>query len=389
MNRSTERILTTHVGSLPRPAALLELANHGRSNERTYEEQLAQAVKDVVRKQCDHGIDAIDDGEFGKPDFAGYINERLSGFSPGHVDVGGAPRRDMQHFPQYYEEVTRERRAGGSMSRMYPPLVCTGPVRYVGHAALKRDIDNLKAAIAGLDPADVFMPAISPENAQVGKRNEYYPSEQEFAIALADALNEEYRLIVDAGFTVQVDDPQLITYFNRNPDKSVDECRRWATERIEILNHALRGIPEQKIRFHTCYSFDAAPRLGDMELKDILDLILRIKAGAYSFEGANPRHEHEYQLWESMKLPDGKVLMPGVVAISTIVVEHPDLVAQRILRYAKIVGRENVIASTDCGFGTVAARPEVHSSIAWAKIDALVEGARRASKLLWERQNDN
>jgi 5-methyltetrahydropteroyltriglutamate--homocysteine methyltransferase len=385
LTRSTDRILTTHVGSLPRPAALLALANDRRNNERAYEEQLAEAVKGIVRKQRDHGIDIIDDGEFGKPDFAGYINERLEGFSPGHVELGGAPRRDMQHFPQYYEEIARERQAGGSMTRMYPPLVCTGPVRYVGHAALKRDIDNLKAAITGLDPADVFMPAISPENAQVGKRNDYYPSEREFAIALADALNEEYRLIVAAGFTVQVDDPQLITYFNRNPDKSVDECRRWIAERIEIINHALRGIPEQSIRFHTCYSFDAAPRLGDMELKDILDMILRIKAGAYSFEGANPRHEHEYRLWEKTKLPDGKVLLPGVVAISTIVVEHPELVAQRIVRYAKIVGRENVIASTDCGFGTVAARPEVHPSVAWAKIDALVEGARLATEVLWGR----
>ena len=266
---------------------------------------------------------------------------------------------------------------------MYSPLICTAPIRYVGHAALKRDIENLKAAVAGQNVADVFMPAISPENAQVGKRNEYYQTEEEFAVALADALNVEYRAIVAAGFLVQIDDPQLITYFNRNPDKSIAECRRWVEGRIEILDHALRDIPEDKIRFHTCYSFDAAPRVGDMELKDILDLILPVKARAYSFEGANPRHEHEYRLWETTKLPDGKVLMPGVVAISTVVVEHPELVAQRIIRYAELVGRERVIASTDCGFGTVAATPELHSSIAWAKLDALVEGARRATKALW------
>jgi 5-methyltetrahydropteroyltriglutamate--homocysteine methyltransferase len=382
MKHSSERILTTHVGSLPRPAALLQATDQQDGDELARHKELARAVGDVVRQQREHGIDVIDDGEFGKPDFAGYVNTRLSGFSPGSFEVGGAPRRDIQHFPEYYEEINRVRR-GGSLSRMYPPLVCTGPIRYVGHAALKRDIENLKAAVTGLDVADVFMPAISPENAQVGKRNEYYQSEEEFAVALADALNEEYRAIVAAGFLVQIDDPQLITYFNRNPDKSVAECRRWVERRIEILNHALADIPEDKIRFHTCYSFDAAPRAGDMELKDILDLILRIKAGAYSFEGANPRHEHEYRLWEATKLPDGKVLMPGVVAISTVVVEHPELVAQRIIRYAEMVGRERVIASTDCGFGTVAATPELHSSIAWAKLDALVEGAQRATKALW------
>ena len=278
----------------------------------------------------------------------------------------------------------RGRGAGSAIAKMYPPLVCTGPIRYVGHAALQRDLANLKAALSGSQGVEVFMPAISPENAQHGKRNEYYPSEEEFAIALADALNKEYRAIVDAGFLVQLDDPQLITYFNRNPDKSVAECRRWAEGRIEIINHALRGLPEEKVRFHICYSFDVAPRLGDMELKDILDLMLRVKAGAYSFEGANPRHEHEYQLWETTKLPDGKILLPGVIAMSTVVVEHPDLVAQRLVRYANLVGRENVIGCVDCGFGTVAARPEVHNSIAWAKLDALVEGAKRASAVLWK-----
>jgi 5-methyltetrahydropteroyltriglutamate--homocysteine methyltransferase len=370
------------VGSLPRPITLLEAANQQDIKATAYQEQLAHAVRDVVHRQRDVGIDIIDDGEFGKPDFAGYVNARLGGFSCASFDVGGGPYRDMRLFPDYYEETNRMRR-GSSLRRMYPPLICTGPVRYVGHAALKRDIENLKTALSGLDVPDVFMPAISPENAQVGKRNEYYKSDEEFAVALAEALNEEYRAIVAAGFLVQIDDPQLITYFNRNPDKSVAECRRWVESRIDILNHALAGIPEDKVRFHTCYSFDAAPRVGDMELKDILDLILRINAGAYSFEGANPRHEHEYQLWKTTKLPEGKMLMPGVVAISTIVVEHPELVAQRIIRYAEIVGRERVIASTDCGFGTVAATPELHASVAWAKLGALVEGARLATKALW------
>ena len=383
MKRSTDRILTTHVGSLPRPADLLTLADAGSPGAPEYAARLRSAVAEVVQLQLARGLDVIDDGEFGKPDFVGYINSRLAGFSPDESASGGFALRDARYFPEYYEEVRRRRAGSDTLVRMYPPLACTGPIRYVGHDALSRDIANLKAAIGDAQVCDVFMPAISPENAQHGKRNAYYPTDEEFEIALADALNEEYRAIVDAGFVVQIDDPQLITYFNRNPDKSVAECRAWAEGRIEILNHALRGIPQEKIRLHACYSFDAAPRLGDMELGDMLDLILKIRAGAYSFEAANPRHEHEYALWESVKLPEDKILMPGVVAISTVVVEHPELVKQRILRYAKLVGRERVIASTDCGFGTVASSPEVHPSIAWAKLDALVEGARRASASLF------
>jgi 5-methyltetrahydropteroyltriglutamate--homocysteine methyltransferase len=384
LNRSTDRIITTHVGSLPRPDDLLALANDATARS-AYDARLRTAVAAVVQQQIRHGLDVIDDGEFGKPDFAGYINVRLTGFSPANGESGRGPLRDMAAFPEYYEDVRKRRGGATNLARMYPPLACTGPIRYVGHSELARDIANLKAALAGADPRDVFIPAISPENAQVGKQNRYYATDAEFEIALAEALNEEYRAIVDAGFLVQIDDPQLITYFNRNPDKSIAECRAWAEGRVEIINHALRGIPEEKIRFHTCYSFDAAPRLGDMELKDILDLILRIRAGAYSFEAANPRHEHEYDLWESAKLPDGKVLVPGMVAVSSVVVEHPDLVKQRILRFANLVGRENVIASADCGFGTVAGAPDPHPAVAWAKLDALVEGARRASEVLWRR----
>jgi 5-methyltetrahydropteroyltriglutamate--homocysteine methyltransferase len=384
MRRSDERILTTHVGSLPRPVDLLALAQASPRDERAYAARLAEAVRDNVREQREHGLDVVDDGEFSKPDFVGYINARLGGFEPGTTVGGGFVLRDGRYFPEFYAAQRRANPSGGAiLNAMYPPLVCTGPITYTGHAALQRDIENLRAAVAGSGAIEVFMPAISPENAQHAKRNAYYKTEEEFSVALADALNEEYRAIVDAGFLVQIDDPQLITYYNRNPDKSVDECRHWAAGRIDILNHALRGIPEEKVRFHTCYSFDSVPRLGDMELKDMLDLILRIKAGGYSFEGANPRHEHEYKLWEHHKLPEGRVLIPGVIAISTVVVEHPDLVAERIVRYAKLVGSENVIASADCGFGTVAASSEMHPSVAWAKIDALVEGARRASKQLW------
>ncbi len=386
MNRSTERILTSHAGSLPRPLDLLALAKAEPGDGQAYQELLAAAVRQVVDRQLGHGVDVIDDGEFGKPDFVGYINERLAGFTPGGSGGPGFAMRDAEHFPEFYEEFKRQHGSFGSIiAKMYPSLICTGPIKYVGHAVLQRDIANLKAATAGRSPSDIFMPAISPENTEQAKRNEYYKTDEEYSIAIAEALNEEYRAIVDAGFLVQIDDPQLITYYNRNAEKTVAECRTWAEGKIEILNHALRGIPEEKIRFHTCYSFDSLPRMGDMELKDMLDLILKIKAGAYSFEGANPRHEHEYELWKTTKLPDGKILMPGVVAISSVVVEHPDLVAQRLIRYADLVGRENVIACSDCGFGTVAESAEVHATVAWAKIDALVEGARRASATLWRQ----
>jgi 5-methyltetrahydropteroyltriglutamate--homocysteine methyltransferase len=384
VRRSTERILTTHAGSLPRPSDLLTLAIAEPRDSRRYDQRLKSAVEETVDQQLKHGVDVIDDGEYGKADFVGYVNERLSGFTPGGSAVPGFAMRDAKYFPEFYDEFRRQQASfAGVIAKMYPSLICTGPIKYVGQAVLQRDIANLKAATAGRSPSDIFMPAISPENAEQAKRNEYYKTEEEYSIAIAEALNEEYRTIVDAGIIVQIDDPQLITYYNRNADKTVAECRKWAEGRIEILNYALRGIPEEKIRFHTCYSFDSLPRLGDMELKDMLDLILKIKAGAYSFEGANPRHEHEYELWKTTKLPDGKILLPGVVAISSIVVEHPDLVAQRLVRYAELVGRENVIACSDCGFGTVAEHAEVHSTVAWAKIDALVEGARRASKALW------
>jgi 5-methyltetrahydropteroyltriglutamate--homocysteine methyltransferase len=384
MRRSTERILTSHAGSLPRPSDLLTLAKAEPHDAKRYTERLTTAVKEVVDRQLAHGVDVIDDGEYGKSDFVGYINQRLAGFTPGGSGGPGFAMRDVQIFPEFYEEFRREHVPMASvLSRMYPSLICTGPIKYVGHAVLQRDIANLKAALKGRETSDVFMPAISPENAEQAKANEYYKTDEEYSIAIAEALNEEYRAIVDSGFLVQIDDPQLITYYNRHPDKSIAECRKWAEGRIEILNHALRGIPQEKIRFHTCYSFDSFPRVGDMELKDMLDLILKINAGAYSFEGANPRHEHEYALWKTTKLPEGKILMPGVVAISSTVVEHPDLVAQRLVRYAELVGKENVIACSDCGFGTVAEHSEVHPTVAWAKIDALVEGAQRASKMLW------
>jgi 5-methyltetrahydropteroyltriglutamate--homocysteine methyltransferase len=322
----------------------------------------------------------VDDGEQGKPGFITYINERLGGFE---VDRDFTPRspwansREAKSFPEFY--------AQGHAASTHVHMVCTGPVTYKGHAQLKRDFDNLKAALGNAKPAEVFMPAISPANVEDWQRNAYYKTSEEYVFALADALREEYKAIVDAGFLVQIDDPRLVTYYMLYPDTTIAQCRKWAEVRVEALNYALRGIPEEKIRFHTCYGINIGPRIHDMELKDIVDIILKIKAGAYSLEAANPRHEHEWKVWQNVKLPKGKVLIPGCISHSTVLVEHPATVAERIVKYAKVVGRENVIAGSDCGFATFAGSKEIHPSIVWAKMKALADGAKLASKELWAR----
>ena len=274
-------------------------------------------------------------------------------------------------------------------------MICTGPITYKGHARLQRDIDNFKTALKGANVEETFMPAISPSNIEDWQKNAYYKSTEEYIFAIADAMREEYKAIVDAGLLVQIDDPRLVTYYIIHPEASIADCRKWAEVRVEALNYALRDISQEKIRFHTCYGINMGPRVHDMELKDIVDIILKIRywphkgpvpkirAGAYSFEAANPRHEHEWKVWKNVKLPDGKILIPGVISHSTILVEHPELVAERIVRYANVVGRENVIAGSDCGFATFAGSKEVHPSIVWAKFQALSDGARIASKELW------
>ena len=383
MKRSIDRILTTHVGSLPRPADLLDMMQARDQSkgfdQGAYDRRLRSAVDGIVRKQVELGIDVIDDGEYGKPSFVTYMNERLGGFE---VDKGSGARshwlasREALSFPEYYNSVG-----------MGPPrpdnMICTGPITYKGQAQLKRDIDNLKVALKGVWPADVFMPAISPSNLEERHKNAYYKTDEEYLFAFAEAMSEEYKGIVAAGFLLQIDDPRLVSYYTLRPDVTVAQCRAWAKLRIEALNHSLRDIPEEKIRFHTCYSINMGPRIHDMELKDVADLILSIRAGAYSFEAANPRHEHEWKVWETIKLPPGKVLIPGVISHSTILVEHPELVAERIGRYAKVVGRENVIAGSDCGFATFAGSKDIHASIVWAKLKALSEGAAIASRELW------
>jgi 5-methyltetrahydropteroyltriglutamate--homocysteine methyltransferase len=381
MKHSSERILTTHAGSLPRPADLLTLVE--RDGAHAFDPpaaaaRLGAAVAEVVKQQAELGIDVVDDGEYGKPSFVSYINERLGGYE---VDSAARPRnqwassREGQSFPEFYAQTHAASR--------HAHMVCTGPITYNGHAQLKRDIDNLKAALKGVPVADVFMPAISPSNVEDWQRNAYYKTREEYVFAIAEAMRKEYRAIVDAGLLLQIDDPRLVTYYIIHPEASIADCRKWAEVRIAALNHALRDIPEEKIRFHTCYGINMGPRIHDMELKDIVDLILKIRAGAYSFEAANPRHEHEWKVWKNVRLPEGKILIPGVISHSTVLVEHPELVAERIVRFANVVGRENVIAGSDCGFATFAGSKEVHPSIVWAKFEALAEGARIASKELW------
>jgi 5-methyltetrahydropteroyltriglutamate--homocysteine methyltransferase len=381
MKHSTDRILTTHAGSLPRPPDLLDLVQSGgikAFDQGANAERLREAVGEIVDRQVELGIDVIDDGEFGKPSFVSYINERLGGYE---VDKVAGPRnqwaasREGLSFPEFYAET--------HVASRHTHMVCTGPITYKGHVHLRRDIDNLKAALKGAKVEEVFMPAISPSNIEDWQRNAYYKTQEEYVFAIADAMREEYKAIVEAGFLVQIDDPRLVTYYILRPEASIVDCRKWAEIRVEALNHALRDIAPEKIRFHTCYGINMGPRIHDMELKDIVDIILRIRAGAYSFEAANPRHEHEWKVWKNVKLPDGKILIPGVISHSTILVEHPELVAERIVRYASVVGRDNVIAGSDCGFATFAGSKEVHPSIVWAKFKALSEGARIASKELW------
>jgi len=379
MERSTSRILTTHAGSLPRPADLLEMA-HRPHDPAAYAARVRRAVADVVREQVEHGLDVIDDGEMSKPSFITYVTERLSGFTrstePGSLPWAGS--KEVTAFPEFYAPMLRE-----SPNAAAPRFACTGPITYIGQAQVQADIANLKAALASVTAVEAFIPAISPSNVEGRQKNLYYKTEDEYLFAIAEAMHEEYRAIVDSGLLLQIDDPRLVTYYIASPTSTVSECRRWAAARVDALNHALRGIPRERVRFHTCYSINMGPRVHDMALKDIVDVILKVNAGAYSFEAANPRHDHEWRVWKDVKLPEGALLIPGVITQSTVLVEHPELVADRIERFASVVGREHVIAGADCGFATFAGSTEIHPSVAWAKLAALVEGARIATRRLW------
>jgi 5-methyltetrahydropteroyltriglutamate--homocysteine methyltransferase len=378
MKRSTERILTTHAGSLPRPDDLLDMMQTAGIDRATRAARVRNAVAEIVRIQLDLGLDIVDDGEMSKPSFVTYVQERLAGFEPSRAPAGlpWAGSREVLAFPAFYASTS-------NTARIATPLACVAPVRYTGHEAVRADIANLQAALGGVEGKDAFLPAISPSNIEGRYANKFYKTEEEYLFAIADAMREEYKAIVDAGLLVQIDDPRLVTYYIMQPHASVADCRRWAEARVEALNHALRDIPRDRVRFHTCYSINMGPRVHDMQLKDIVDVILKVRAGAYSFEAANPRHEHEWRVWEGVTLPDDTVLIPGVITQSTVLVEHPELVAERIMKFASVVGRERVIAGADCGFATFAGSTEIHPSIAWAKLGALVEGARVASAQLW------
>jgi len=385
MKTSTDRIITTHAGSLPRPPEVLKLVRAKAAgqpyDERELAAEVARAVESVTRRQAEIGLDVISDGEMSKPSFLSYVTERLGGIRVTAEPFGNPWKgsRENNQYPEYYawEASLNLNPASGSKR-----VVCEGPVTYTGQRHVAADIATFKAALAKVNVREAFMPAISPTNVEFWIRNEHYKSDEEYIFALADAMREEYKAIVDAGLVLQIDDPRLVTQYVIDASMSLDDCRKWAQVRVEALNHALRGLPEEQVRFHTCYSIDMGPRTNDMELKNIVDIILKIRAGAYSFEGANPRHEHEWKVWREVDLPRHKILIPGVITHSTVLVEHPELVCDRIMRYASVVGRERVIAGADCGFGTFAGSMTIHPTVAWAKLEALVKGARLASAQL-------
>jgi 5-methyltetrahydropteroyltriglutamate--homocysteine methyltransferase len=377
MARGSGRILTTHVGALQRPPDAVD-ALLGEAGE----EQLTRAVADVVRKQVEVGIDIVGDGEFGKSIWQWYVTERLGGLTRAEHEAQPLRGRDHACFPEFYEYAGRtpdvlffgDDRAFWASIATRP--VCVGPITYEP-GPLQRDIANLKAALGGVDVVDAFMPAVAPASAEVDMGNEHYASQDELLWALAGALHEEYRLIVDAGFQLQVDDAWIPALWNQRPELDLETYRRFCASRIEALNHALAGLPEDRIRYHLCWGSWHGPHVTDIPLADIVDLMLTVRAGIYSIEAANVRHEHEYRLWETVRLPEGKKLAPGVVTHSTNLVEHPELVAERIVRFAERVGPENVIASTDCGMGS-----RIHPELGWAKLGTLAAGARLASARL-------
>jgi len=398
MKRSVDRILTTHVGSLPRPDDLVELYRSDAPDS-VLAPRLRSAIADIVREQRDAGVDVVNDGEFGKAmrramDFGAwwsYVYDRLGGYELREEQAkkgrsawtfGSKERKDFAEF--YAAEASaaqssaNAQQSGTSTARLYG-LMCNAPVKYTGHAAIQRDIQNLKAAVGETPVEDVFMTAVSPATLQI-LPNEYYKSPEDYTWALAEAIRDEYKAITDAGFILQIDDPALVDiydwWFSLKGDLA--GYRKWAAFQVEAVNHALQGIPEDRVRFHICWGSWHGPHQGDVQLKDVVDLLLKVKAQAYVIEAGNVRHEHEWKVWKDTKLPLGKILIPGVVSHATNVLEHPELVADRLVRFARVVGRENVIAGTDCGLGG-----RVHRQIAWAKLAALSEGAKLATKELW------
>lgn len=395
MKTSHDRILTTHVGSIPRPEAIKEMLRARLGGEHVDEKELAdrvqEAVADVVRRQSEAGIDVVSDGEMSKTSFILYTDERLTGFTQVGMEEPSMPasnlagpwarriesRHEWRAFRDYYAEYLPR-----AMPPVAPPTVCTGPISYKGQDLLQRDLDNFKTAMEGVNVEEAFVPSIAPS--MIGRdQNQYYANEEEYRFAIADAMKTEYKAIVDAGFILQIDDPGLgETWDMLIPHPTLEEYRKLQTMYVEALNHALNGIPEDRVRYHLCWGSWQGPHLGDLSLRDVVDLVLSVNAQGYSIEAANPRHSWEWKVWEDVKLPDNKVLIPGVIAHTTAVVEHPETVAERIINYAHVVGKERVIAGADCGFAQGALYARQHLSIMWAKFEALAEGARLATQRL-------
>jgi 5-methyltetrahydropteroyltriglutamate--homocysteine methyltransferase len=377
MKRSTERILTTHTGSLPRPedvVTMLYARDKGElQDQATFEQRVREATAEVVRKQVECGIDIVNDGEASKIGYSTYVKERLTGFGG---EAGPLRAADVLEFPEYARRVFR-------VSGMKRPA-CTGPISYKDKAALQKDIENLKAALQGVQPEEVFMSAASPGVISLFLKNDYYPNHDAYLAALAEAMKVEYDAIHQAGFLLQVDCPDLAMGRHiQFAEDSLEEFRKKAELHVEALNHALADIPPERMRLHLCWGNYEGPHHRDVPLRDIIDIVLKARPAAISFEAANPRHEHEWKVFQEFTLPPEKILIPGVLDSTTNYIEHPELVAERLCRFAQVVGRENVIAGTDCGFATFAGLDTVDPKITWAKLQAMAEGARLASQLLW------
>jgi 5-methyltetrahydropteroyltriglutamate--homocysteine methyltransferase len=402
MERSTERILTTHTGSLVRPHDIVAIMHRLEAGQQydaaALHRLLTPAVAAVVRQQADVGIDIPSDGEFGKRGWTSYVAERLSGlegipsvYGTLVTSMAGTQHERFRGFYQVYNRIERTvwlpGNETGTRSATEMPTFnwrCTGPITYTGGDAIQRDIANFTAALQPVQVTEAFLPVAAPCSVEATRANNYYPSEEAYLFAIAEALKEEYHAIVDAGFLLQIDDAWMpARYAHMRPQASLAEYRKYVQLTIEALNHALAGIPEERVRYHICWGSQNVPHTWDVPLEDIVDLVLQVRAQAYSIEAANPRHEHEWEVWQHTRLPDGKILIPGVISHATNVVEHPRLVAQRLQNFARCVGRENVIAGTDCGFSQHWNLARVHPEVQWAKLEALVEGARLASAQLW------
>jgi 5-methyltetrahydropteroyltriglutamate--homocysteine methyltransferase len=382
MRRSDERILTTHVGSLIRPAELLQRPADIEAtppDRQAYAEALQRATCDVVRRQVAAGLDIVNDGEYGKSSWANYVLDRMTGFEsrPDSLHAAVWLGRDRVRFREFMEKEFPRGVVGS------PGQACVGPIRYHGHESIRRNIRDLKAALSAASVAEGFLTAVAPASTGYDAVDEYYDDERAYVFAIADALREEYLEIYNSGLLLQVDDAVLANMYDELVQQGPERYVQWAELRIEALNHALRGIPEDRVRYHICFGSWHVPHVADAPLAAIVPLMLKVRAGAYSIEAANVRHEHEWRVWRDVRLPAGKILIPGVVTHHTTTVEHPQLVAERIVRFAGMLGRENVIAGTDCGFAQVEGLQRVHPQVMWAKLEALVEGARLASRELW------